>query len=475
MQFVTPCTTLGNYPPVLSPGLPYYVVMMPYHLERFEDQQAPILEQMRKVRQQAFAPHPQAEQLAQQRIWIILGLNCRNFIGKQEQVVAYVNQLAQQVLGLNVTFVGFVWNGEKTPFQEIREAVKNTALTSGIDTFAQTLWQTQNPVYLVPLDADFIQLDGGGTGAFTALDQHINSPNPPHLVTLGYSTNIQDPKVSLGIALDQDLRREMARELPAAPYYSEVFFASRMMGPIRTYSFISKRGDGFRLESLGWIENGIANGQLDSSRFVYGGPGGVVTPITRLLRGSAIQNERVPFRVELPLLRALRSIGQTHLHPIEWADRILFTIPVKDTVAEKKGHLAHIFNTFDPIYLMETFPMPCLWRNFLPGYSFWRTHYPAYVAQLRLAFYDQQALDQHATVFANSVCNGNPHIQTGGVGFFKLQIGRLTEAQSYLSYKGNPHYLPTMSPWIDKVLSTAMRCGLLIFNKLNQVHAQTAP
>lgn len=481
-SFVTPIHTNTAYVGVAPPG-PFYVIFMPFHVKDLNDY-GRLFNRISTLAQQAFGTDPTSSHtLATQRISLVIGLNRRwTSSADSEGLSGYVNRLATCQLGLNTTFCGFTWTGLDTPFQLIRESVKTIAAHAGLDQHWQNLAQT-NPFYIVSMDDDFISLNQGGEGLFTQLDRLILQHPQAHLLTLGYSTNHPNPAVRFGIDLDQSVRRAMAHHLPCTAYYSEAFFATRLVGSIQNYSFMSaSRGNGRTLESLAWLDNGIARGLIHRDACVYGGPGGVVTPIDRLLQRSAIT--KVAWRINQAFVKALRSIGQSALDPREWGDRINFSAPTRYYLPSKKGSLSTIFKTFDPIHLFKNFSSN--------DFQFWRLHYGTYVNHMLAAFRDcnlqilsvtppvlnnpmQQmkqdrtpnnhslnyALNVHSIAFALAT-----QLAQGAIPFFNSELIALRVAHRDLCFN---YHDQEMGQWMDRVIQASVTCGRVIFQGLNAV------
>lgn len=465
--------------PVAPPaGLPYYVVLMPYHATNFNDNHTFLIKQINALAQQAFTPLPNALQMAQQRIWVVIGLNCRDGQNVQQQIGIYVNQLACMVLPLNMAFAGFTWSATETPYQLIRERVKDIAQWAGVDALYAN--RPNNPFYLVSMDADFDRINGGGVGAFHLLDQRIQALNLPDMISLGYSTSDENPlTVRFAVHLDHAIREEMGAVLRKSPYYSEAFFATRFVGDIRKYSFIARnRGHGFKLESLAWIDNGIQTKVLNSSRFVYVNTPSIHTSIERLAGANLINTN---YQVDQAFLRAIRGLAQSHLDPLACADRLAFAHPFP-TNWETKGALCTILNAFDPIHLMQSFPMVCQRRDQLPGFHFWRNHYRSYVTHLLAGYADLNLCNTqlqpgnlttfiantHSLAFANGIGNRvGLFIWEGAILFLNRQIRILRESYAFLeSTSGNQN--PALE-WTRNVAIIALRRGKRIFDELQTV------
>lgn len=245
------------------------------------------------------------------------------------------------------------------PYQRIRERIKTHTYT----TYTTNLLAEQSPgsrIYYTVMDADCKNLRTTNGGVFSRFDRHLNNKNVT-AITLGYKmTDKEEKLIQLGVWMDMKVRQAMNSAIPFSAYFPEPCSAFLIRIPGQTHklnriTFLGGRGS--RLENRRLIESGIKSKVLDQNALFIADGGVTIETPERTIHKSNTGVIRITPKIikQKRMLRALRGIFQSHIHPKKWADQVYSALDFTSSqVTDTTTPLMHIFSIYDPISRMFT-------------------------------------------------------------------------------------------------------------------------
>ena len=261
-----------------------------------------------------------------------------------EDVRAYYEQLRKEE---PIKAQAFLYYNEHTflsslaPYNALRETLLRSSITEGfVSEFRKK--HSNQPVYIAFFDDDTRSFrTQGNRGVLTCYQDYIEQFHKkngyvPTCLTSGYSISWhQHPFVSLGVALDLQIRRTMAQTFPLAPYYPEpntIIYVPEGKSTLEKEESFRKSDETNPLEMPTLIQN-IVNCRYGGSfiaasqHFGFLTEGDVETamPSRFLKKRTGARDKKFPNLIKdlsVENVKDIRDIPQSHLWPNDWSDYI---------------------------------------------------------------------------------------------------------------------------------------------------------